>query len=88
MSYDLAVWEGPAPASAAAAAAEFTRRMDVMEAVLDQEEDPTPPSPAIAAFVQAALELYRSSTKTPARSALGPAHRCWTKRSVISSTSP
>ena len=39
MSYDLAVWEGPLPASDAEAAVEFERRMDAAS----QEQSPASP---------------------------------------------
>jgi hypothetical protein len=64
MSYDLAVWKGPAPTNAAAATAEYERRMDAMEAALDQTGGPPPATPAIRAFVEAALARYRNSTRT------------------------
>lgn len=58
MSYDLAVWVGSRPSSAAAADAEYARRMDAMEATFDQGEEPPPVAPEIAAFVEAALARY------------------------------
>lgn len=56
MSYDLAVWVGPRPASNDAALAEYERRMDAMEAALEGEDLPV--DPAIREFVEAALERY------------------------------
>lgn len=58
MSFDLAVWEGPLPASAGAATAEYERRMEAMEAALDRDAEPPPATPAIRAFVEAALARY------------------------------
>jgi hypothetical protein len=58
MSYDLAVWKGSRPADAKAASAEFEDRMDAMEAALEQEGQPPPATPAIRAFVEAALARY------------------------------
>ncbi|MEQ7008515.1 hypothetical protein ABN028_20285 [Actinopolymorpha sp. B17G11] len=58
MTYDLAMWEGSAPASPAAAAAEYERRMYVIEAALDQAGRPPPATPTIRAFVEAALARY------------------------------
>lgn len=58
MSYDLAVWKGSLPADAEAAAAEYGRRMDAMEAALEQDGLREPATPAIHAFVEAALVRY------------------------------
>lgn len=58
MSYDLAVWSGPEPDSAHAATAEYRRRMEVMEGYLEQTDGPPPPTPAIRAFVEAALARF------------------------------
>lgn len=58
MSYDLAVWVGPRPLSAAAADAEYVQRMDAMEATFEQGDDAPPVAPAIVAFVEAALARY------------------------------
>ncbi|WP_188079037.1 hypothetical protein [Actinotalea subterranea] len=58
MSYDLAVWAGTAPASARAATDEYERRMDALEASLDQAGGPPSATPAIRAFVEAALARY------------------------------
>jgi len=58
MSYDLAVWAGTAPESAHAATVEYGRRMDALEAYLDQTGEPPPPTRAIRAFVEAALVRY------------------------------
>ena len=49
MSYDLAVWEGPTPASNADASAEYKTRMNAMEAFIENEDGP-PPTPAIREF--------------------------------------
>ena len=46
MSYDLAVWDGPAPATSAEASREFERRYEQLMAA------EVPPIPAIAAFVE------------------------------------
>ncbi|GAA3291088.1 hypothetical protein GCM10020218_063160 [Dactylosporangium vinaceum] len=54
MSYDLAVWEGDRPAGDAAAAAEFER---LYHRYIEPDEV-VPPTPAIAAFVQALLGRY------------------------------
>src|SRR3954447_3711704 len=54
MSYDLAVWEGDRPADDAAAAAEFER---LYNRYIESDED-VPPTPRIAAFVQALLDRY------------------------------
>ncbi|KQX66197.1 hypothetical protein [Angustibacter sp. Root456] len=58
MSYDLAVWEGTVPATVSEASAEYERRMDAMEAALERPDGPPPASPAIRAFVEAALSRY------------------------------
>lgn len=58
MSYDLAVWVGPTPASNAEASAEYERRMDAMEAALATPSGPPPASPEIRGFVGAALSRY------------------------------
>jgi len=58
MSYDLAVWIGPKPSSAAEADTEFARRMDAMEEALENGGAAEPPAPAIRAFVEAALARY------------------------------
>jgi hypothetical protein len=63
MTYDLAVWEGHRPASAAAASAEFERRMDAMDVAFDQAAGPTPASPAIRRFVEAALARFPEATE-------------------------
>lgn len=57
MSYDLAVWVGPRPASKEDADAEYARRMDQMEAQYEQAERPQPASELVA-FVEAALDRY------------------------------
>lgn len=57
MSYDLAVWIGPRPASAEDAEDEYTRRSDLMMEHLDDEEGPEP-APQLLAFVEAALARY------------------------------
>jgi hypothetical protein len=54
MSYDLAVWEGEPPANDFAAAAEFKR----LYARYMGSDDPQPPAPRIAAYVQALLGRY------------------------------
>lgn len=58
MSYDLAVWKGTEPESARAAAVEYGRRMEALEACLDQPGGPPPPTPAIRALVEAALARF------------------------------
>ena len=58
MSYDLAVWEGPPPGSDEEGAAEYERRMDEMERLLDAGDETPDPTPGIRAFVSAALERY------------------------------
>ena len=63
MSYDLAVWEGPRPATAADAAAEYEKRMDAMEQELDGPGDPPPPTPGIRGFVEDALAQYPELTE-------------------------
>ena len=63
MTYDLAVWEGRRPASAAAASAEFERRMDAMEDAFDRSGGPPPASPAIRRFVEAALARFPEATE-------------------------
>ena len=55
MSYDLAVWAGPAPGDAAAAGAEFTRRYGA-------RIPGTPVAPAIAALVVALTDRFRDLT--------------------------
>lgn len=55
MSYDLAIWDGPKPDSNAEAIAEFERRMEAMEEALDE---PASVSPAIRAFIDAALARF------------------------------
>lgn len=55
MSYDLAVWVGPPPTSPEEADAEFARRMDAMEAAL---EEPAAVDSQIREFVEAVLERY------------------------------
>ncbi len=65
MTYDLAVWEGRRPASAAAASAEFERRMDATEVAFDQASGPPPASPAIRRFVEAALARFPEATEHP-----------------------
>ncbi|HSX67605.1 hypothetical protein [Nocardioides sp.] len=58
MSYDLAVWDGPKPASNADASAEYERRMDAMEEALDGSDEPAAPTERIKAFVEAALARF------------------------------
>jgi len=58
MSYDLAVWVGQWPTSAAAADAEYAQRMDAMEAMYGQDGESPPVAPEIAAFVEAVLARY------------------------------
>ncbi|CAI9408375.1 hypothetical protein [Nocardioides sp. T2.26MG-1] len=58
MSYDLAIWEGPKPGSQSEAIAEYERRMDAMEAALDDPGGPAPATPAIRAFIDAALTRF------------------------------
>ena len=58
MTYDLAVWEGPKPADNARAATEYERRMDAMEEALAAREDTPAPTPAIQAFLGAALARF------------------------------
>jgi hypothetical protein len=55
MSYDLAVWEGPVPSSPTDASAQFEKRMDAMDAALEQPGGPPGATPPIRAFVEAAL---------------------------------
>lgn len=57
MSYDLAVWEGPRPGNSIDASAQYEARMEAMEAILENEDGPSP-TPAIRAFVEAALARY------------------------------
>lgn len=57
MSYDLAVWVGQRPASAATADAEYAQRMDAMEVTFEQGGEPSV-APEIAAFVEAATNGY------------------------------
>lgn len=65
MSYDLAVWSGPAPANDEAAGEEFERRADATEG------EATPASPEIEAFVQELLGQYPDLGET------GDAHSPW-----------
>ena len=58
MSYDLAVWDGPKPASNADASAEYERRMDAMEEALDGSGEPAASTERIKAFVEAALARF------------------------------
>jgi hypothetical protein len=58
MSYDLAVWVGPRPASNAEASAEYERRMDAMESAFEDTSEPPVVSPEIRGFVDAALARY------------------------------
>jgi hypothetical protein len=58
MSYDLAVWEGPVPTSPTDASAQYGKRMDAMEAALEQPGEPPRATPAIRAFVEAALSRW------------------------------
>ena len=53
VSYDVAVWAGPRPASDESAEAEFERRAEV----LDGDGDMRPASPAMAAFVDELLAI-------------------------------
>jgi hypothetical protein len=65
MSYDLAVWEGERPANDLAAAEEFQHLYD---RYIDSEE-PSAPTPKIAAYAQALLDRYPDiSTETGADS--------------------
>ena len=58
MSFDLAVWEGPRPRSDAEAAEHF----DDLVAQAEDDTDPRPPTPAIAAFVEALAERHPELT--------------------------
>jgi hypothetical protein len=53
VTYDLAVWEGQRPASNAAGLEEYLRLIEWSE-----EEDGTPPTPAIAHYVEALLARW------------------------------
>lgn len=55
MSYDLAVWEGDAPVSDAAAQAHYERLMAEMEANF---QAPPPPTARIEAYVAALLQRW------------------------------
>jgi hypothetical protein len=57
MSYDLAVWVGDVPRSDTASLAEYTTRMDAMEAVLERDAD-AEPHPRLLAFADALLSRY------------------------------
>jgi len=59
MSYDLAVWVGEQPASDAEASAIYQRLMDDMESGVTD----SPPSPRIAAFVEALLARWPDITE-------------------------
>lgn len=58
MSYDLAVWNGPRPASAAEAGVEYERRMEALYASLSDSAGRTPPSAPIRAFVDAVVARF------------------------------
>jgi hypothetical protein len=58
MSWDLAVWEGPRPATDDEAMATYQRLMDRYQSATVLE----PPTPAIAAFVDALLGRYPDIT--------------------------
>lgn len=58
MSYDLAVWDGPKPATSAEATAEYERRMDALEEILGGSGEPGAPTGAINAFIDAALARF------------------------------
>jgi hypothetical protein len=60
MSYDLAVWVGSRPATSEAADAEFERRMDAMEAQLDEGAN-LPAAPELIRFVEAAVARFPES---------------------------
>ena len=57
MSYDLAVWVGDAPESDASALAEYTTRMDAMDAAFEGDEA-AEPDPRLVAFADALLARY------------------------------
>lgn len=53
MSYDVALWAGPRPASDELAELEYERRADVLE----EDDDLEPPSPVLVAFVEELLSV-------------------------------
>jgi hypothetical protein len=55
MSYDLAVWDGPRSASHEEGEETFDR---LCTEFIDGALEPTPPSPRIAAYVDALIERY------------------------------
>jgi hypothetical protein len=57
MSYDLAVWVGDAPESHASALAEYTLRMDAMEAAIEGDAE-AEPHPRLLAFADVLLASY------------------------------
>lgn len=57
MSYDLAVWVGPRPATQEGAERDFIRLMDLSEELRDREEQP-PPAPELLAYAAAAAERF------------------------------
>lgn len=73
--YDLAVWVGPRP-HPEAADAEFERRMDAMEAHLDEETAPQAAAELVA-FVEAATARFPESG--PSSSAESP----WASKPLI-----
>ncbi|WP_340540911.1 hypothetical protein [Nocardioides sp. GXZ039] len=60
MSFDLAVWEGPRPASDEEAAQVYEQLMERMETAID--DDPVPPSPRIRSYVDALLARWPDLT--------------------------
>jgi hypothetical protein len=57
MSYDIAVWEGPAPADDHAAAEEYER--------LSEQEDMADPTPAISAFARDLVARFPEGNEGP-----------------------
>ncbi len=55
MSYDLAFWQGPAPANNDEAAEEFERRASFME---DDDVEFAPPTPEMQAFITELLRRF------------------------------
>ena len=55
MSYDLAFWVGPTPASDDEAAEEFERRATFME---DEDAELRPATPTVAAFISELLSRF------------------------------
>lgn len=57
MSYDLAIWPGPRPATSDAATEEYELRLDAMEETLEAGCEPTP-APELVALVEAVLARF------------------------------